>query len=386
MKQAIFGSIHLENDEKDLRYWATFSFEDLNHTMWFKFSRKYKENLVDNYDPFLLAIFFWAMENTDEVIIPGTLSQGLAANLDELMVIWNCWKPEKYTPFRIVFEGEEQPVQKDKNSAILAFSGGLDACSTLYRHKKGLLAQRSKDIRAAIMVHGFDIPRDMVHAFKAAAENSSKILSSFNVPLIKVETNIRDYTTNWEDSFFTSLFSVLTLFSKNFSFGLVANCQMYNSISLPWGSNPVSNFYSGSESFRVYTDGSELTRLDKSRLIADSKIIMENLRVCWQKNPRAGNCCSCEKCLRTMLGFKANNFSIPGAFKNDFQDYKIREIKINNPVQERYMLDILDVARKNHLHNETWYKLLSDRLKKRDKKSLSIGSRIKKKIKQLVKV
>jgi hypothetical protein len=55
---------------------------------------------------------------------------------------------------------------------------------------------------------------------------------------------------------------------------------------------------------QIQHDGILLTRLDKTKLVADWNVALQNLRVCNKTNlikPDALNCGQCEKCVRTML-------------------------------------------------------------------------------------
>jgi hypothetical protein len=76
----------------------------------------------------------------------------------------------------------------------------------------------------------------------------------------------------------------------------------------PWGSHPVLDPLYSSCDMRIRHDGITLTRLEKTRLVAEWNTALRHLRVCncFKKYTQHQlNCCRCEKCVRTMLALAA---------------------------------------------------------------------------------
>jgi hypothetical protein len=76
----------------------------------------------------------------------------------------------------------------------------------------------------------------------------------------------------------------------------------------PYGTHPLLDQHFSSTELLIHHDGVELSRFDKTRLIADWDLALNNLRVCNQyKKYRHDkfNCGRCEKCLRTKLALLA---------------------------------------------------------------------------------
>lgn len=77
---------------------------------------------------------------------------------------------------------------------------------------------------------------------------------------------------------------------------------------MPFGSHPLLDPNYSSCDLQIRHDGILLSRLDKTRLVAEWDVALENLRVCNNQNrikPGALNCGQCEKCLRTKLALLA---------------------------------------------------------------------------------
>ena len=209
---------------------------------------------------------------------------------------------------------------------LFAFSGGVDASATLLRHSDNSLGWRRLPIGSAVLVHGFDIPHTDSAGFNRALVKAKRITASLGVSLVTVRTNIKELPVNWEDACAADVASILHVFNEVYDGGVFASDEPYKSPLLPWGSNPVSNPFLGTQSFPIRTDGAELSRLEKIKLVARNKAVVDNIRVCWEGKVAGNNCGTCEKCVRTQLELavigieQRDNFERVTISWNDFRD------------------------------------------------------------------
>lgn len=101
------------------------------------------------------------------------------------------------------------------------------------------------------------------------------------------------------------LSSVATFFSRAFHTSYIASS--YDGkylLNEPWGSSPLLDPYYSSAHFRIEHDGTGMSRLEKTAVIADWPVGLDNLIVC-QRNSNGPNCGQCEKCIRTMTSLVA---------------------------------------------------------------------------------
>jgi hypothetical protein len=101
----------------------------------------------------------------------------------------------------------------------------------------------------------------------------------------------------------------------------------------PHGSHPLLDPNYSSSDLRIRHADVTLSRLDKTRLIADWEVALQNIRVCGPNWP-GKNCGRCEKCIRTMLALIATGSlkkteAFPG---NDVTDKLVSTINIKKPV------------------------------------------------------
>lgn len=199
--------------------------------------------------------------------------------------------------------------------AAAFFSGGLDAMTTFVRikDKKPILITEygfhKKDITESEVWNA-----DRLNAINFANKHGLRniLIESNYGTFIKAENINRDYQKKLMDTWWHGLHHSLAIISAAIpiSYKLRINCLYIASsksektrsscASDPAVDNEIK-FATGS----VFHDGFELTRQDKVKVVVDnSRLINEQieLRVCFLNT---GNCCKCEKCLRTIFGIIA---------------------------------------------------------------------------------
>ncbi len=314
--------------------------------LWFRLPSRYACAVTERCDPFLLATLFTAMRHSTDLFIHGDVSASLLRNLEEFQAVWHCWQPDRYTKVQIQADVEyEQHQTGNFNKAVAAFSGGLDSCFTVWRHHTGSCGRQKQNLQAVLMVQGFDIPLCDTYTFQRAASNCREMLKALSIKLITVATNFRELDNDWESSHGAAIASCLMLLGNGFSAGLIAGTEPYNSLVLPWGTNPVTDGLMSSDTFRIIHDGAAFTRSQKVRAISDWRDALRYMRVCWEGIQKDRNCGKCEKCIRTILNFRIAGLKLPLCFDRDVTDRQISALRHLNPVQTAYFKEILSDAR-----------------------------------------
>lgn len=299
--------------------------------LWYHISERYQALLTKTIDPFAVAMIFPAMRQSSDLIVHGAVSLSLLRNLEEFQRAWTCWLPERYTKIQIQPDVElKLPKVNDTDKAIAAFSGGIDSCFTAWSHGNDNSDRLAHNLQAGVMIHGFDIALEESETFTKAADKSKRILDSLGIELITVATNFRKLGDDWGDTHIAALVSCLMMFEGGFDVGLISASPSYDNISVtpPWGSNPITDRMLSSDNFEIVHDGTAYCRAEKIRQIADWPEAMRNLRVCWEGEQKDRNCGVCEKCVRTILSFKALGLELPECFEQDISNSQIAEIKV----------------------------------------------------------
>ena len=313
--------------------------------LWYRVPSKYASLISPSCDPFVVATLMLAMSLSTDVVVHGEVSPSLLRNLEEFQAAWICWCPQKYQKIEIQAEVEcEQPIVTPEEKAIAAFSGGVDSCFTVFRHKNGHYGRLTRNLQAGLMVHGFDIPLAQKQVFERAAEKSRAMLASLGVELIPMATNFRELGQDWEDVFGAAVASTLMLLRGGYTVGLLPSSYTYQSLFLPWGSNPLTDPLLSSNTFQIIHDGTAFKRIEKIQELIHFPAALQGLRVCWEGERLDRNCGHCEKCIRTILGFRVMGISLPTCFEQDVTNQQILDIKTSKKSQVTYFEEILHLA------------------------------------------
>lgn len=314
--------------------------------LWWEYPISVPKPDYSDCDAAMLASVLPAMSLGLNIQANGSVSPSLIANLEEYQSAWAKWCPGRYNVIRL--EAESTTSGTSTNSvAVVAFSGGLDAHFSVFSHARALLGNRTKEIKAAVMVHGLDIPLHDLNAFETASKTSEKTLGDLDVELITVSTNIREiFRINWEHHCGSGVASALVSLKSIAGCGLIASGEPYDALVTPWGSNPITDPMLGSELFKINHDGAGFNRTEKAGILSDWPLAMENLRVCWQEEGRGKNCGNCEKCVRTHLNFLVSGTAHPPCFSSSLTRGKLRRISlISQAARKEWQMIADDIKR-----------------------------------------
>jgi len=332
--------------------------------LWYRIPSLHRHEIATSCDALVIGFLFSLMRNGVDLRVHGEVSPSLLRNLDEFESVWAVWHPERYRRIEITAESERETRGAiPQDSAILAFSGGVDSSFSAWRHGKNLCGRWGRRVRTGLMIHGFDIPLAESDVFDRAASKSRAMLESIGIKLVSIETNYRDLGDDWLDAHGAAVASCLMLFQKGYECGLIASSSPYQQMHLPWGSNPLTDVMLSSESFKIIHDGASFTRIEKIRAIAGWPELRKNLRVCWEGAEQDRNCGRCEKCIRTILNFRAIGSGLPECFERDVSDRQILNLQGLKPVPLYYLQEILAASQGASISG-TWVAVLEECIKR----------------------
>ncbi len=279
-------------------------------------------------DPFVLAAIFACMRTGSDLDVAGPVSRILLRNLADWQEAWRLWNGA-YRPVRVTADEVVGHSRRSAGRVVTAFSGGLDSAYTAYRylddvHRAGVRPR----LGAAMLVHGADIPLTDSATFTSARTRTEKMLSEYGVPLVVVRTNARELLPYWHDGHAAAIGACLAVLAPEYDEGLLPSTDDYAHLVLPWGANPVTDHLMSTGAMAIRTDGAGASRTEKSAVVAEWPGAMRWLRVCWQGPELDRNCGRCEKCIRTILNFRAAGARLPSAFDHDVTDAQIARLRL----------------------------------------------------------
>lgn len=353
--------VHVEHRDGDLTIHAS--------NLWFEIVSSGIIPAAETLNFAVCALVFEAMREGRTMHVHGPVSTRLLANLEDFQFAFKSWLPALQ---RVdILADEEVAVAVTDRPAIVAFSGGVDALFSYYRHTNPYETRFPKKVGAILLAHGFDLRLSSEDGFATARRTAERILGDDPVERIWLKTNIREggfigsrksqrIEDRWTLTFGAALAACFHQMEAGYSSGLIGSDEPYNLLAFPWGSNPVTNHLLSSERMDMVYDGGGYGRTAKVAALSGWPVAMENLRVCYAK-PHGKNCCRCEKCVRTILNIRVLGLPLPPSFPHDATDDQVREIPIKGKVQQAYISEIIGIAEANGI-NESWVDAARDAL------------------------
>ena len=330
--------------DEDLRLWYSVPYDQWQYC---------SHELMDS---FLIAALLKAMEDGATLKVHGPVSSSLLDNLEEFQHIFSLWFPEKYGRIDIRADSEAEE-EKVNDRVMLSFSGGVDGAFCALNHvlKRGPVKRKLFDVDSILYVEGFDVNIEYDRECKQVVERNRRLFEgNKDLIFLNVRTNLK-YLLSIK-RFWTShacvLVSVASLFRKMWGGVLIGSSHSYLHL-LPWGSHPLTDRLLSSRGFEVHHD-MVFTRVEKLKALSAWPEALENLKVCWEGQYKFDsspdvNCCVCDKCVRTMLAFRALGQEIPSSFPGELTTDKVRGLKDEPFDWSRLMFlnEVIDAAKKN---------------------------------------
>lgn len=326
--------------------------------IWFEIPDEFSEYVSESAEPFVLGAIFSAMGMGGKLHVHGHVSQSLLRNLSEFQAAWHNWLPNRYKTVQITADDtRELPIERTGGLSISAFTGGVDSCYTIYRHRKLVSGAAKRTIEAGLLIHGFDIPLEQEESFSRAASAAQQSLSAIDTKLITMKSNL--FNPDWENTHGAMLAACLMTLQGRYEEGLIASSYAYTQFHGAWGSNPITDHLLSSRNFPITHDGSGTYRGEKLEAISQWEEGFNNLRVCFSNNERDKNCGVCPKCVMTLILCRSRKLSVPRSFPRDFTTQDILSLdRLTSDIGWAYA-DTAQRLTQPDLQDEPWMRALT---------------------------
>jgi hypothetical protein len=331
-------------------------------TLWYEIPDTVPLPPDDDCDPYVLAMLMEAMLENAVLKVKGSVSARLIENLCEYQSAWHCWLPKTFSIIEVEADKLRQSEARTEG-AVCAFSGGIDAAFSIWRHHHKLCGHQSKEIKLGILIQGFDINLRQERLFENSLKSATETLSDLGIPVVPLKTNYREIAKSpWEYSHAAAFAGAFNLFKKTAGACVYGSTEPYNRMVIPWGSNPVTDQFLSSGDFRFIHDGASFTRVEKTVVVSEWQKAMDNLRVCWSSSGAHLNCGECEKCVRTAMNFLSSNLQVPKSLQGHDLVTKIKNMYLRNDVVLGEWEFSLEQAEKNGIEAD-WVDALREALR-----------------------
>jgi len=259
------------------------------YPLWFKFNNDF---LIDPNDAtcFLSNALIPAMLLGEDIVVSPQyyVSQRFLKHITKIQEVFNFWNPIFK---KINITATSKILNNDAAGCGSFFSGGVDGSYTLLKHKK--------EIEYLILINGFDFNMDTV-SWQTMIARTKKTTTLTNKKLITVETNFKEFTSNFGLSRLSNYGGVLASISQllNLKQCFISAGGTYDTLFAS-GVHPQLDYLWSTETCQIEHVGLEANRKDKIALIKNEPNVLANLWVCWE-DPKV-NCGKCSKCIRTFV-------------------------------------------------------------------------------------
>jgi hypothetical protein len=314
-------NLRSEKTENLAKVAATVIWEDCDRPsqeIYFETTQEFAQDLTCNPNAFLTACIMPAMRHGEaRISIDAEICPELRDGLITAMSWIRHWY-EWYEPDRKLVQIEAKtrsslPTPRTPERAGWFCSGGIDSLATLRANRLNFPLEHPGSIKDGLFVYGacpgggeVETANEYLEAFERAVDSLSHVTEDAGVTLIPVYTNAQQLDNHHQFWIYEFQGAVLAAVAHAFSRRLTTvSISSGSDISglAPHGSHPFLDENYSSYDLRIKHDCLTLSRLAKTKLVADWDVAFQNLKVCTKAQrmqPGMLNCGKCEKCIRTI--------------------------------------------------------------------------------------
>lgn len=312
-----------ENTTRLKRVSATVVWEDCDRPtqeIYFETTSDFAQDLSCNPHAFLVASIMPALHHGEKrVLMDAEVCPELRDGLMTAMGWIRHWYELNREPVQIHAKTRTAPAQSTTpKRAGWFFSGGIDSLATLRHNRLNVPLEHPSSFKDGLTIYGIsssgkelETSKQFLEAFDHLVASMSNVAKEAGITLLPVYTNVRQLNTDtyfWSDEFQgAALASVAHAFERRLSQVSIASTGNIAALH-PHGSHPLLDPNYSCHDLKIQHNGITLSRLDKTKLVADWDVALQNLKVCTkvqQMQPGMLNCGKCDKCIRTTLALLA---------------------------------------------------------------------------------
>ena len=353
------GRPRIINMSKKSRLESEINIDGKSNIIWFEVDEKYEKYLCyERSDAFVIAILNYAMRNGHDITCLAPMGEDLYYQITTYLID-AVYKGSKKLHNTIINTDIDSSILITAHAVGTGISCGIDSFHVLSHHTHTRLKKHNITHLAFNNVgsHGeADRALKLYDERKKLVENFAK---EYEFELVDSNSNIHDVfpQNHLLTHTYTSTFAIYAL-QKLYSIYYYASSDSFFEFSLKDNADKGTGFYDllltsmfSNRSLIIYSEGGTLSRLEKTKRVAEYTPSYKYLNVCTVTNE---NCNKCEKCIRTLLALDA--LEKLDLYKEvfDINYYKSHR-------QEYYARMMIYVVKKNQNHIEL-YALLKNKV------------------------
>jgi len=311
------GKIQIKEEKNKAVLTCKILIDEKEKELFYEIDKKYKNYLcTERSDAFVVAAFYYAMKYHHDIKCDIPMTSELYHNLTTYLIPTLSKHSSNLSNIKIDVPITNE-VLETKNEVGTGISCGIDSFHVL----KNYLNPKEKDMKLTCLclnnVGSFNTYAEKYHGIGSenvrdeVIKKAEKVAKEVNLPLIITNSNVSLIFNNvyYRVHTFANMFSVLLMqkfFGKYYYASSGYDLSHYNVIDnykLDSAEYDILTFYClSTKTLKIYPEGNEKTRLEKTIAISDFKLARENLHICIKDSH---NCGKCMKCKRTLLALDA---------------------------------------------------------------------------------
>ena len=352
--------IRKERTDTSVRAIGSVEFEDSDRPrteVSYEVPPEFEDSLVANPDAFLVGAVLPAARNGERrVAVDGEVCPRVANGVvDALHWLAHWWGPS-WRKLQVEAKPRPQPLARQGGRRTALFlSGGVDSMAALRLNRLRVPRTHPASIADGILVRGFSKRDDL--NFAPALEGGRAVAEDTGITLVPVATNVRMLDRD-SDFWVWQFHSAALCSAAHVLVDRISTIHLASSYDVPnvepVGSHPVLDPNYASYELAVLHDGVQLSRMAKTKIVAEWPAGLANLRVCTAR-PEIGarNCGRCEKCVRTRLQLLALGAAVPDATfgTRPLTPESIADISIHTKYGAMCYTDCIDGLERQGMHD-----------------------------------
>lgn len=314
--------------------------DDEEREIFYEIDKEYKDYLcVERADAFVIAAIYYAMKYHHDISSELPITSSIYHNLTTYLIPALSGYSDKLSKISLKMPLIDVPIAT-KGEVGTGMSCGIDSLHAL----KNYLNPECQDMKLTCLcvnnVGSFKAYSEKYRgmgsdkAREAIIKRAEKVSKEVKLPLIVTDSNIHSVfpDTYYRIHTFANMFSIFLLqkFFKIYYYASIGYDLSYYNIKDSYSLDSaeydlLTCFCLNTETLKIYPEGIEKHRMEKTAEIADFDIAKNNLHVCIKNSE---NCGKCMKCKRTLVSLDAlgkldnfkNVFDIE-YYKNNKEEY-----------------------------------------------------------------
>jgi len=341
--------------------------------MWYELPKAYAHWFsTDRADGFVVGFVLQAMQLRKDIVTLAPMSSKLWHNLTQFFIPMMA---KAFPNLHVIRITPASLIETTTSATGVAggFSGGIDSFAATLDHfvnEQWPTYRISDFLFHNVGSHGTTNYQEARTLFHQRYDALKKYPELVGVPFVPVDTNIHEIVpTEFVKTYITLNASVPLVLQNHFRMYFYASSYKnedcgVNNTDIVGRFDPIAFHMFSTETLDCISTGSQLSRVEKTRLVADYEMSHRFLNVCVDPSAEGRNCSTCVKCCRTLLTLDV--FGLAERYSEVF------DLKRFGQVRRRYIeesvlpaaeggfeYEILELARE--ICKEPW----ADRLRRR---------------------